>query len=247
MNKYFLAVIAIFKNEQLIIKEWIDHYLWQGVEHFYLIDNDSDDNYLEVIQPYINKGLITLYRLPEKYKQREHYNTVFNQIKNDIEWLIICDIDEYFFGLKEKLSDFIKNKDDFDYFVCNWINFGSNGYIEQPNDIRTSFTKRFFDTKKSLGGCHEKYIAKASVIDDIWVHHFFTRKENIKKLITDEVLLFHYQIMSKNYYERIKMSRGDSAANYWDNLRDWNYFYERDGNEVEDLRLSNLIKLNYNI
>ena len=41
---YKLSVGTIFKNEEHIIKEWIEHYLYHGVEHFYLIDDNSDDN-----------------------------------------------------------------------------------------------------------------------------------------------------------------------------------------------------------
>ena len=51
-----LSVGAMFKNESLIIKEWLDHYIYNGVEHFYLVDDNSDDNYLSIIQ-YIFKLL----------------------------------------------------------------------------------------------------------------------------------------------------------------------------------------------
>ena len=44
---YKLSVGSIFKNESQGIKEWIEHYLNHGVEHFYLINDNSNDNYLE--------------------------------------------------------------------------------------------------------------------------------------------------------------------------------------------------------
>jgi glycosyltransferase involved in cell wall biosynthesis len=50
---YYLSVLSIFKNETMNLKIWIEHYLWQGVEHFYLIDNGSDDNPLNILQEYI--------------------------------------------------------------------------------------------------------------------------------------------------------------------------------------------------
>ena len=50
---YKLSVGALFKNESHSIKEWIKHYLYHGVEHFYLIDDGSTDNYLEEIQEFI--------------------------------------------------------------------------------------------------------------------------------------------------------------------------------------------------
>jgi hypothetical protein len=38
--KYYLSVGAIFKNESMILKEWIEHYLHHGFEHIYLINEN---------------------------------------------------------------------------------------------------------------------------------------------------------------------------------------------------------------
>jgi glycosyltransferase involved in cell wall biosynthesis len=76
-NRFYFSVGAIFKNEALILKEWIEHYLYHGAEHFYLINDNSDDNSLEVIQEYIDKNLITLFNVNEEYylgRQRNLYN-----------------------------------------------------------------------------------------------------------------------------------------------------------------------------
>ena len=43
---YYLSILAIFKNEAMNLKEWIEHYILNGVEHFYLINNGSTDNFL---------------------------------------------------------------------------------------------------------------------------------------------------------------------------------------------------------
>ena len=54
-------VLSIFKNETMNLKLWLEHYLWQGVGHFYLIDNGSTDNPLSILQEYIDKGIITYF------------------------------------------------------------------------------------------------------------------------------------------------------------------------------------------
>ena len=36
MKKYFLSVLSVFKNESHILEEWLNHYINEGVEHFYL-------------------------------------------------------------------------------------------------------------------------------------------------------------------------------------------------------------------
>jgi len=58
---YKLAVCAMFKNEAPWLKEWIAyHHDVLGFEHFYLYNNDSTDNYEEVLKPFIEKGIVEL-------------------------------------------------------------------------------------------------------------------------------------------------------------------------------------------
>ena len=60
---YYLTVGAIFKNESHCLQEWIEHHLYHGVEHFYLINDESTDEFMKILQPYINKDIITLYNV----------------------------------------------------------------------------------------------------------------------------------------------------------------------------------------
>ena len=59
-KKYKVSVCAIFKNEAPYLKEWIEFNHLVGVEHFYMYNNNSEDDYLAVINPYIEKSWITL-------------------------------------------------------------------------------------------------------------------------------------------------------------------------------------------
>ena len=50
--KYFLCCCMTMKNEGKFLNEWLDHYISEGVEHFYLIDNGSTDNTPEIVKQY---------------------------------------------------------------------------------------------------------------------------------------------------------------------------------------------------
>ena len=50
-----ISIISMFKNESSIIKCWIQHYIDEGIDHFYLIDNGSTDNFKTEIKDYMNK------------------------------------------------------------------------------------------------------------------------------------------------------------------------------------------------
>ena len=56
-----VCIVAIFKNESHILKEWMEHYISQGIDKFFLIDHNSTDNYFHILQPYINSGMVELF------------------------------------------------------------------------------------------------------------------------------------------------------------------------------------------
>ena len=52
-KKYNVAICAIFKNEGPYLKEWLEFNHLIGIEHFFMYNNNSEDNYLELLNPYI--------------------------------------------------------------------------------------------------------------------------------------------------------------------------------------------------
>jgi len=68
---YTLTIISMFKNESMILEEWVKYYIDQGVEHFYLIDNGSNDHYETKINKYMDK--ITLIKDDFRVKPNTNY------------------------------------------------------------------------------------------------------------------------------------------------------------------------------
>ena len=68
---YTFTIISMFKNESLILEEWVKYYIDQGVEHFYLIDNGSNDDYETKINKYMDK--ITLIKDNFRVKPNTNY------------------------------------------------------------------------------------------------------------------------------------------------------------------------------
>lgn len=132
---YNLTIVSMFKNESLILDEWISYYCRQGVDHFYLIDNGSTDNYELALKPYMDK--ITLIKDPfrvtsGKTNKLKSYDSktneyVFNEsnchtqillannyfletIKNTSIWTMYIDCDEYIYIPKSKtIRDYLIN------------------------------------------------------------------------------------------------------------------------------------------
>ena len=245
---HYLSVLAIFKNETDNLKIWINHYLWQGVEHFYLIDNGSNDNPLQILQEYINKGIVSYFYKEEKHKQSEHYRWVFDteHLKTKTYWLAVCDMDEFFYGVDHKLTTKLKTLEYFNVIYANWYMFGSDNLIQHPSDIRTSIIHRKPDIH-----INTKYIFKPASIKNtsmICIHGLVNPgtadviKTHPKIRIANKLIkLNHYPIQSLEFFQKVKMTRGDATTGI--NVRDLNYFKRYDeGTNYKDDILKNLIE-----
>ena len=66
-NYYFIyiymsiCVITRFKNERHIMYEFIHHYLEEGINHFILIDDKSNDDYHKLNADWIKKKIISIH------------------------------------------------------------------------------------------------------------------------------------------------------------------------------------------
>jgi len=235
-KKYTFTIMAIFKNETMNLKVWLDHYLWQGVEHFYLIDNNSNDNPLNILQDYIDRGIVTYYFKPEKHQQVEIYRYVFDNenIKEKTKWLCICDLDEFFFGTTTKLVNVLENEfDNYDVIYTHSFFYGSDNLINHPKDIRTSIVHRTHDTINGI-----KYIFKPSTINnssEIWIHWLVEPGTLQKKSGQNETFhdtnfrLNHYICQSLEYFQNVKMTRGDVSVSENEFIRTMEVFnhYEK--------------------
>ena len=139
--KYKLGILALFKNESHIMDEWIDFYLKEGVEKFYLINNNSTDNFYNKLS---KKSYINIYNDRRKHSQIDIYNTYLRLIKKECNWIMIIDFDEFIYGRNnKKLIDILDGYDDnVGQLQIRMKMFGSNGHIKQPKSVINSFKLR---------------------------------------------------------------------------------------------------------
>jgi hypothetical protein len=247
---YKLSVGTVFKNEGNSIKEWVEHYLHHGVEHFYLINDNSNDNYLEKIQYYLDKNIITLYNAGSNFynytgRQKDMYNTyILPHINNkNTEWLLMVDLDEYVWSPQNKdLNEILSQCSHFGQIQVNHTLFGSNCHITQPDSIVNCFTKRSscIDTKEPLGNFKYFINSKFEFIS-LNVHHatfaideYHSNKNIFINLGQTYFRLNHYCCQSLNFWINTKCTRGD-ADNYKERKSEEFYIY--DLNDVEDYDL----------
>ena len=141
------CILAIFKNEEEILEEWLLHYINEGCYHFFLIDNGSTDNYKVIINKY-NK-FITLVTDNTKYEQVLLYNIYFKDVIKQYIWILICDLDEFVYTRKKfkTISSYLNTIDNtINQIIIPWKCFGSNGFNtldkKEPKSVIQTFTKR---------------------------------------------------------------------------------------------------------
>ena len=92
-----LAFVLIAKNEAPYIEEWINFHHKQGVSHFIIYDNESEDNLREVLKPYIDSGLVTYHALTGKARQFDAYNLAVLDYGRKFKYMAFIDADEFVF------------------------------------------------------------------------------------------------------------------------------------------------------
>lgn len=130
-KKYNVSICAIFKNEAQFIKEWLTYYEIVGINHFYLYNNNSDDNYKEIIQPFIDKGVVTLIDWPYPHAQIEAYKHFYETYRNETQWISFLDLDEFVVPRKDAtILEWIKKHDRRPVNLIYWKMFGSSGKLK---------------------------------------------------------------------------------------------------------------------
>ena len=160
---YQLSVAAIMKNEKPYLKEWIEYHRLQGVEHFYLCDNESTDGTKEYLSPYIKKGIITYIEMPGIKQQLACYEKIVAEYKNKTKWLAIIDLDEFLVPLKAKnMRAFLSEFKDVSEVSLHWMNYGDANAISRQDGLVTEF---FTSHGKYLNHTVKSIVRPKDVID----------------------------------------------------------------------------------
>jgi len=245
--KYELAIGALFKNESNSILEWITHYLHHGVQHFYLINDASTDNSVDLIQPYIDTGTITLFNANCDYylgRQRAMYNEyILPFVKShEMKWLMIADMDEYIWSQQNiDLKIIFRQCSHLAQVQYNHTLFGSNGYIQQPKGgLIKNFIRRSIERPTKFATNLKYAINTDFEFVSLNIHHANTKDPLYMEpnyfLILGEpyFIMNHYSCQSLEFWKNIKCTRGD-GDHYL--VRTMDHFKLYDVNDIEDYEL----------
>ncbi len=243
--QYYLTVCAIAKNEGPYFKEWIEWHHTQGVERFYIYDNESTDNTREVLEPYIQSGLVEYHYWPGSKQQLPAYDDCFEQHRTEARWIAVIDLDEFIVPIQDhSIPDFLHRMEEFAVVEINWLVYGSGGAKKReaggvmerfrkhslPDHRLNTHVKSIADPRRvcTMIGAHEAARIAGQPADphgEIIKKHFGDRAPQ-----HDVIRINHYAV--KSYEEFLaKRSRGSVRAS---TQRYLSYFDKYDLNDIEE-------------
>lgn len=248
-KKYNVSICAIFKNEAPYLREWIEFNNIVGVDHFYMYNNNSEDDYKSVLEPYIRNGLVTLIEWPHNQKQMECYQSCIRDYAGETKWLGFIDIDEFIVpkstdSIYEFLEPFEKKAGAVNLY---WRLFGTSGRMERdlsglvcedftvcwPKycDIGKCFynTAFEFDSESQYAkGLHHSFWANHKGINVPPVNifnHICVGNRHVADTADFPIQINHYFTKS---YKEYAMKRAKGDVYFEINPHDEEYFYEHE-------------------
>lgn len=143
-KKYNLSIMAIFKNEQDYMEEWLDYHISQGFDQIYLYSNDLNLN----SYPYLtNSKYVSHIKLVDWTNkknngidtvQRQAYTHCVQTYSHQTQFLMMLDLDEFVVPIKSysTVSDYLHSLkpqwDNIKAFKIQRYDFGSSGHKTKP-------------------------------------------------------------------------------------------------------------------
>lgn len=244
--QHYLSVVVIAKNEGPYFKEWLDWHIAKGVDKFYVYDNESTDETKQVLQTYIERGIVDYTYFPGYRMQLAAYDDCFRRHRFETRWLAVIDMDEFIVPLKhESIPAYLKELEESPVVEINWLCYGSSGEKEKrPGGVMQRFrrhslsghplnhhVKSIVDPRRIYGmiGCHEAARINGKAVDS----HGDRVKVGWRNREPqhDVIKINHYAVRS--YQEFIEKKGRGRASGPARHLED-EYFQRFDLNDIED-------------
>ena len=251
--EYHLTLVAIIKNERPYLREWVAYHHLRGVDRFVIYDNESEDCPEEVLQPFIESGLVEYVKWPGKAQQVIAYSDAITRYRERTKYLGFIDLDEFVYvegdaSLPQYMDRHFGKYPQSCGIAIPWYNFGTSHHKTKPEGlVIENYTLRaafgFIPNVKTIGNPRLMHSCLNPHIP-LWKHggsNFdeFGRRSRCTRLMQvlepQTIFINHYYTKSEEEYWA-KIRRG-MADGYGMRPQDMEAFNARNRNEVRDERM----------
>ena len=244
-KRFNLVIGLMIRNGADRLEEWIEHYLSEGVDHFYIVNHLSTDSYRDILSPY--KEHITLWRTDRAIKftggniehpylygqkialQRYVNSGLYHYARHYTRWISILDHDELLWSKSGNLHQTIEEQASGAHFVLvPWRTLYGDA-LQRETSVVYSCTRRYKEDR-FVGG---KGIVNTAVpVQGLWHLHLpnFADPGDVRKIDKEskDIGLNHYQFPSAEVL-KLKQSIGG----------DYGEWYRDIGADLDDVQMQN--------
>jgi hypothetical protein len=245
--RYELTACMKFKNAARFLPEWIEFHQLVGFDHFYLYNNNSNDDYVEALAPYLDEKSVTLYEWPDTPAFPKADEHCVAQHRREARWIAFLDDDEFLFPSRgENVRKILKRYHQYPALAVHWLMFGSSRHVQRPKGL---VLENYLLRAKQVSPIIKSIVNPRRIAAPANTHHWLYQNghiapdENEQPVETAHSLPATAEVLRINHYwsksledGRNKVARG--AVDQWtiENPRSmelWHDF-DRGMNEVED-------------
>jgi hypothetical protein len=205
--QFDLSICTIFRDEAPYLREWIEFHRLVGVQHFYLCNHLSKDQYEEVLEPYIKEGIVELTNICDpnmdrgmnflKYAiQEPFYTDTIQKARGVSKWVACIDTDEFLVpvlpnslhsSLENSLIVLLQDYEIFGGLAVNWQIFSTSNIERiQPNELMIEKLIRC-SLKDHPWNFHVKSIVQPEKTLNFTSPHFANYMPGYSQVNTDKV------------------------------------------------------------
>lgn len=244
----FLSVCTAVRNEAPYLAEWVAFHHLQGVERFYIYENESTDGTLALLEQLATQFPIEVVPCQAEHANLFGFGDALERFGNRTEWLACIDADEFLIPasqcpVPEQLNEI---EPDVAAVVINWRIFGSSGHDSRPSGLTIENYLHRAPLDHPVNQHVKSIVRPARCIGTLNPHQFLVAGRQMDAAFREVIPLagrvtppkdsrlsvHHYVVRSRQDYQ-IKRARGrpDPGLN---RRHEDSYFAVHDRNEVVD-------------
>jgi hypothetical protein len=136
MTDVYLAACMTYSNHASYLREWLEFHRIVGVERFFLYDNGSSDDHLEVLAPYIEEGMVSLQDWPGAGRQHAAFDHCLEAHRSEARWIAFIDVDEFLFSPTGRpVPEVLRDYEPWPGLGVNLAQFGTSGHRTRPDGL----------------------------------------------------------------------------------------------------------------
>lgn len=221
------AICVLIKDENDYLKEWLDHHFNLGIDEIFLYEDYGSKSHLDIVKPYGDR--VHLNSIDIMFNSDDESKNIINtgervqvllfeyfpkMYKNDFDWILFIDLDEFLI-LKKPLQELLEKYDDKSSIYLRWRWYGASGHVKkQIGNVVDNFTK-YISTTYNWGLNFKSFInCKNFKGWERTIHKAEGGEYPLSDYGDHEAFINHYFTKSWEEWKTKILSRGDTLPGH---------------------------------